>query len=954
MIKNYFLFLLFLYGTFSYSQSLRINEVVSSNDSLYADEFGEFDDWIEIINTSPDTVNLAGLFITDQSTNLTRHQFSTSDSALTRLLPNEIKLIWMDEQPEQGPLHASFKLSSAGENIWLIGTNGTTALEHILVPGLDTDYSYGWDIQLTSLGYFAEPTPGEPNSSTLYTCKTEVPQLSLQGGFYSESIEINIDRDSTTRYYYTLDGTSPDSIGSELPLNITIDETQVVSVRAFRDGCLASSVTREIYFFDHCKALPVISIVTDPRNLYDQDYGILVDENIELRKDWKRPVEITYFNEQGEIQFEASADVRLFGASAIFIPQKSLSVFLNDPKVIETSVFGDFGSKKLESFLLRSSSDDWESTMLTDGFQQTVFRDRLNIDLQRYRPVSVYLNEEYMGIFNMRDKYNESYVKSNYGLSADQIEIVGVNNFNKPPALQNHGSIDGYMELYYLVKDNDMSIDSNYQKATQLMDIDNYIDYAIAEIYIGNRSWKHNRKVWREIPNGKFHWWIYDLDRGYLEANRNLFLEFNKDDFIFRGLIDNESFRNKFINRMCVHMNTTFEKARTISILDSLAGMISEAMPKHIDRWSEFGGIPSMVSWEEKLEKLREFADQRQGVVYQQMIDFFGLQESKDVLFSTTPVDAGNVYVNGIELISYPTTIPLFPELPIAVKAEQRVGYSWSDWIFSGDVIVSSEKKTEEINMPSITAINANFSEASLYEKLFINEVLANNTSDTTDEFDEHDDWIELYNASESEVDLTAFYLSDDILDLTKWKIGNGEPAETIIGSKSHYLLWADGTPVQGKDHANFKVSANGESIYLSTIEESDTITIDQMEIPSQISDVSFGRETDGAPKFKQFVKTTPNSANGSVLSINHGKDELTVNISPNPIRNELYIRWSSGVCGDLSFSVVGVNGMVLQSGNVKLVNGEGQLNLSKLSNGLYFLNLHNSEKLLTSKFVKE
>lgn len=954
MIRKPLVLLLFLYTTISFSQSLRINEVVSSNDSLNTDEFGEFDDWIELVNTGTDTINLAGLFITDQSTNLTRHQFSSSDSLLTRLLPNEIKLIWMDGQPEQGPLHISFKLSSAGEDIWLIDSNGTTGLEHVLVPILDSDNSYGWNIQFNSIGYFAVPTPGEPNSSVLFTCRSDAPQLSMLGGFYSAPIEINVERGASTRYFYTLDGTTPDSIGSELPLNITIDETQVVSVRAFGEGCLASSVQRAIYFFDHCKALPVISITTDPRNLYDQDYGILVDENIELRKDWKRPVEITYFNEQGEVQFEASADIRLFGASAIFIPQKSLSVFLNDPKVIETTVFGDFGSKKMESFLLRSSSDDWGATMLTDGFQQNVFRGRLNIDLQRYRPVSLYLNTEYMGIFNMRDKYNESYIKSNYGLSSEQFEIVGVNNFNKPPALQNHGSIDGYLELYYMVKDNDMSVDSNYQKVSQLMDVDNYIDYAIAEIYIGNRSWKHNRKVWREIPNGKFQWWIYDLDRGFLEVDRNLFLEFNKDDFIFRGLIANETFRNKFIHRMCVHMNTTFEKTRTVSILDSLVGVISEAMPKHIDRWSGFGGIQSVVAWEGKLDELRDFADGRQAVVYQQMIDFFDLQLPRDVQFLVNPADAGDIHLDGVILNSYPSTIALFTGLPIKVEAFQKVGYSWSDWRFTGDVIVSSEEVRDEVNMSSISTIQASFSQAPLYNKLFINEVLSSNTNDTIDEFNEFDDWIELYNASDLDVDLTSYYLSDDLQDLTKWQIGNGITSNTIIASRSYYLSWADGSPLQGKDHANFKVNVNGETIYLSTVEQSDTIIIDKVIVPKLATDVSFGREIDGAITFKSFTETTPLSSNGSVLSSVYGHEKIELKISPNPIRDKLHAEWGFGACEDVLFSVVGVNGRVISSGKINFNNEVGEMDLGLLPSGLYFLTLHNNKFTAVSKFVKD
>ncbi len=143
---------------------LYINEFLASNDSCCADEYGEYDDWIEIYNPGPDPVDIGGMYITDDLSDLTAWQIPTTAPDSTTIQPNDFLVLWADKQPEQGILHVNIKLSSGGEQVGLVAPNGTTVIDSLTFGPQTTDVSYGrYPDGSDNWQTFANPTPGFPN-----------------------------------------------------------------------------------------------------------------------------------------------------------------------------------------------------------------------------------------------------------------------------------------------------------------------------------------------------------------------------------------------------------------------------------------------------------------------------------------------------------------------------------------------------------------------------------------------------------------------------------------------------------------------------------------------------------------------------------------------------------------------------------------------------------------------
>jgi len=143
---------------------LCINEFLASNDAAYADENGGFDDWFELYNGTEAAINIGGMYVSDDLTDLTNWQIPDTDSTLTIVQPGEFLLIWADEEIDQGVLHVNIKLSGDGEDIALTDADGTTIIDSYTFGVQTTDVSKGRSPDGgATWQFFTVPTPGGPN-----------------------------------------------------------------------------------------------------------------------------------------------------------------------------------------------------------------------------------------------------------------------------------------------------------------------------------------------------------------------------------------------------------------------------------------------------------------------------------------------------------------------------------------------------------------------------------------------------------------------------------------------------------------------------------------------------------------------------------------------------------------------------------------------------------------------
>lgn len=160
-----------------------------------------------------------------------------------------------------------------------------------------------------------------------------------------------------------------------------------------------------------------------------------------------------------------------------------------------------------------------------------------------------------------------------------------------------------------------------------------------------------------------------------------------------------------------------------------------------------------------------------------------------------------------------------------------------------------------------------------------INEFLASNTMTNTDSSGSYDDWFELYNGGTTSIDLTGWYFTDDPLDMTRYQVPAG--FGTNLAAGAFLLIWCDDDSAQGPLHANFKLSASGEFIGISS---PDLTVIDSVTFGPQTSDVSFGRTPDGGSTWVTFSAPTPAATNLPVSVLPAQNTLSALRAYPNPV----------------------------------------------------------------------
>jgi hypothetical protein len=681
---------------------LLINEIMAANSSTVVDpDYGSFADWIEIFNPGQTAVDLSGYTLTDDI----RDPVKWSIPAGTLLPAGGYLLFWADGR-DQG-LHSNFRLSRDGEEVALYNPDGLL-VDWVRFGDQTADGSYGRSTDgAPEWAFFQQPTPGHMNEGTTFPAVTQAPapQFSQPGGRYDGPVEVVLStNDAAAEIHYTLDGSRP-TAGSPLyqePLQLS--ETAVVRARAFSNDLLASPTATNTYLIGEQSQLPIVSLVTDPKNLWDPETGIYVDEDIEARKDWERPATIALYEPDGGPGFQTEASIRLFGRSAIHLPQKSLAVFIsengNGEDHLLYQLFPDRDLGQYASFLLRSGSDDWAGAMLRDGVGQEALVGQMDLGTQAFRPALLYINGRYFGIHNIREKQNEDYLVTHYGADLDDLDLifVGHNHGDGSIDLETlHGDAADFEALLAFAQSNDLAVPENYAAVQARLKIDNFIDYIIAESYIGNTSWHRNRKVWRaQAPDDRWDFLVYDLDRGFGRRYVNTLQDILGFDPLFNALLANENFKNQFIQRFAHHLNVTFEPERMVSLVDRLQTTIAPEIERHrafwpVSAWWEANykteaqitgrsERPQLPAWEDEIAHIQEFARERPPALRQHIVEAFSLSGTQILTLAVNQPQGGHILVEGLPIPGTPFTGVYFRDIPLQLTAVPEPGYRFVTW----------------------------------------------------------------------------------------------------------------------------------------------------------------------------------------------------------------------------------------------------------------------------------
>lgn len=821
-----------------------INEY-SSSTTTFLDENNEEADWIELYNTSASGVDLKGWCLTDNETNLTKWTFPAVTIPAKGYLLVLATGKNLTEVAAGKYLHTNFNISSDGEPIFLVDATGKIAHQTDSVPvpcnashGLSPDGTGNWV-------FFANPTPGAANTTKAYaTSVTTSVKFSPEGGVKTSALTVTLTTEGNTPIYYTLDCTEPTKESTKYTGPIKVDSTTVIRAITFNDNLMPGLPSTQSYIFggrlrwidrdkqgkpidtetiwvedpdtasnenndpwgwwwqkpghdsiisidpakylDHASTfnLPVISLTTEPDNLWDYNKGILVegpnaDLNASPRRanyynDWERPIHVELYWTDGTKRLDQDAGVKVSGAYSRMNNQKSLALHARNAygaKYFNAKLFDELDMTQFKSFTLRDSGNDFGGTHFRDAMITHLVAGN-NVDIQAYQPAVVFINGEYWGMLNMREKLNEYYIESHYPqVDHDNVDLIAASDVTKDMSAS-EGDMEAYNALLDFIENNDLTDDANYRYVTTQMDVDEYIEYMVSEIYGGNDDWPHNNvKVWKSKKNdGRWRWFLYDTDQSYNIWNRNEDRpEYDKlgaclvekdgkngktwPNFLFRNLIKNKQFCDALANRFADRMNCEFLPSNVSHLVDSLYGNIKNEIGYHNRRWN---------CGTNDGNGMKDFAKKRPDNMRKHLRKHFDVGNDVKITLDANDSKAGYIEINSLTLKKFPWGGSYFKNVPVSLRAVARPGYKFVRWenddtketisTYAGIFISLNEKSTW------LVAIFEPDNDAK-YNSVVINEI----NYKSADDFDTKD-WIELYNTTAAQINLSGWKVADDNL----------------------------------------------------------------------------------------------------------------------------------------------------------------------------------------------
>ena len=827
-----------------------VNEVMAANLSTLRDEDGDYSDWLEIYNLGPEAVDLNGYGLSDDPD----EPFKWTFPALH--LPSGRHLLVFASGKDRklahvSVLHANFKIKACGEPLLLTSSSGTrcdslhTAHQPLDVSqGRQPDGANRWV-------FFDEPTPGEPNAGG-FPAFAESVAVSLANGFYAGSVSVTLSSSPpAAEIRYTLDGSDPKDGSLRYSAPLRLAETRVLKARFFAPGLLPGPVATRTYLIDERITLPVVSLSTDPAHLFDDDTGIYVEGNSTTKggypgspvgppanywEDWERPVHLEFLLPNGRTGFAVEAGVKMFGKTSRRLPQKSFALFARDKygfPAIDYPLFPGLPITSFKSILLRNAGSDNTynegAVHFRDGLAATL-AGPLDLEKQAHRPSVLFVNGEYWGIYNIREKVNEDFLVAHHrGVDPDSVDIL--DDYHTLYPLVVEGDAEHYDALIDFLQTHSLDDAQNAARVQTRIDVDNYLDYMAAQIYFANQDGPgHNSKFWRpRSPEGRYRWLLYDTDHSFglllfvptlgfaPEAYRNNTLAYYREahgpgwpnppesTFLFRKVLENSGFRNDFVNSLADHLNTVFAAEIAGRKLETMVEALEPEMPRHLGRW---GG--EMDRWRRNVEVVRQFASRRDGYLRDHVVDEFDLGGTAEIELDISPPGGGRIGINSLEIAAFPWRGTYFRDIPVRLTALPDPGYRFAAW----RDLTPADSASLQLGLSGDLALTALFAADDPPDgSVVINEI----NYHSADEFDPRD-WVELHNPADRPRDLSGWTFQDDEED-HRFILPEG----SVIPSSGYLVLCRDASAFRRSFPAvdrhvgdfSFGLSSAGESIRL-------------------------------------------------------------------------------------------------------------------------------------------
>ena len=977
---------------------LCINELVAANVDMQFSPAFNFDSWIELYNTSDHNLTLAGCYLSDDASNLTKWQMPTS---VGQVPAHGYKQLWLgsnDIRQNQAP----FKLDCEGGTLFLSSSSGTLLISQEYPAAISrsayartTDGGEVWN-------WTATPTPAASNVGVEYTdVRTEAPIVNQDGQLFDSSLRIVVKKAQGSTLRYTTDGTIPTMTNGQTSTNgiFNIDETTTFRFRCFAAGELPSPVvTRSYLKRDRDYKLPIILVNTPDEYLYDDYVGVYVrgvngrtgngqSSPVNWNMNWDRPVNFQYIlPESNTMAINQDVDFSISGGWTRSNYPKSFK--LKADRVYEDQNFMPYTFFDAKPYIrnktlqVRYGGNDSGSRIKDAALHTIIQRSGIDLDVMSYQPTAHFINGEYRGLINIREPNNKDFAFANWGLSKEKLEV-----FEQSPDsgfFMMLGTSDVYDRLYELSQVAEQP--EAYAEICDILDIDEYINYMAAELYLGSWDWPDNNvKGYRAKDGGRFRITFFDLDaafgtdgrgmdeEGEITVGGNTFrwidgMQWHRYDYIydtgerlygeikfctiFLNLLENDSFRRRFMDTFCL-MGSVFEPTRANEILDELGERVRETMS-----WEGSSPDGSLNEIRNKL-KSRAASMTKQMKAYER----FRLADVEPQKVHLSVYGKGGlIYVNDVLVPYNEYSGELFP--PVKLKAQFIGGYQFVGWRYADQTSQYISSNTEiELPVGDNLDIVAEFRkmtgrERKDYPDIRINEISAANAIYVNDAF-KRNDWIELYNTTSKDVDLAGMFLTDDPSNPQKYAISGGENnVSTIIPAYGHRVVWCDKKEGTSQLHADFKLATEGGMVAISAADGSWT---DTFYYPEHGSTETVGRYPDGGNE--TYVMNVPTIDQRNLLtSYLSTVDQKALGVSEAPAASQdIAMRYAAGRLSirsnsalQVTVQIYALDGREVLQRHLSLVGGYADVDCRSLAAGAYIARAVDEDGLQTTiKFIR-
>lgn len=781
-----------------------INEVCSQNKHCLADSYGVYSDWIELYNAGSTSVDLSGYGLSDKTDDPLKFTFP---SGTTIEAKGHMVVFASKQQSTASEFHTGFAISKNGDTLILSSPDGRV-LQQVDFPTLGTDVSYGRTPDGSDTFEIMSPTPSKANAVAV-----SAPKFSSPSGFYGADFALTLSASANDKIYYTTDGSDPltsstaqvyssaitvtdrtnepniysaysedDNSATSIsrgtgykkpPFNV--DKATVVRAAAKNSDGTFSRVISQTYFItsgslSQYKDITVVSLVTDPDNLFDAEKGIYVTGNQYLKwknsssydprksvwdtdnicnffshgKEWEREATITIFSD-GKNVAEQNMGIRIKGASTRNTSQKSFHLYARS----------DYGASKLE-YPVIPGNYDWEGNLidkydsislravgeegrLRDGFAQKLVADRDSLTTQDMQKCAVFLNGEYWGLYEMIEKLSDYFIETNYGIDKKDVAMIKNNELEEGPQ-EEYDSFVGFCNRYSNL---DLTNDANYKAVCDFIDIDSLIDHYAAGLYLGTYDWPNrNCGMWRntgEVIEGnpysdgkwRFISFDYDYTMGKTYADFGGVEGYAYDSFrhmenidrteklaptnLFLKLLKNKNFRDRFANVYCDYANEILTPEKAEKMIEVYSKEYTEPLAQTTVRWWGFfgGSKESNLSYNREqyqtktLPQIQTFFRERKKYTLEDMRNYLGLSSSMYTV-SLKTTGNGSVRINSITPdASNGWSGEYLADCPVTLTAVPADGADFTGW--SGDI--SGTDTTVTVTLREAMSITASFGE---------------------------------------------------------------------------------------------------------------------------------------------------------------------------------------------------------------------------------------------------